>query len=216
MLRKNWPDWWKSCAITHENGPKQTFSRKRTCEPFWPGDLLRVVLCIKLWSVRGGGTVRMMKLIILASMWATNSPLQRHLNGPKRPQTCTLRSKNHWKSRQISSTRGLCTSWMLQKNWPEWWKSCAITLENDSKRMFSWKRTCEPFWLGDLPLAVLCINNGPYVEEGPLKSTKCNILTSVWGTKSRLQRQLNGPKKARNVYHTVQKSTNTSPNVFYK
>jgi hypothetical protein len=63
--------------------PIRTFSRKRTCEPFWPGDLPLVVLGIKLWSVRGEGTVRVMKCIILASVWASNSRLQRHLNGPK-------------------------------------------------------------------------------------------------------------------------------------
>jgi hypothetical protein len=71
----------KSCAITHENCPKRTFSSKRTCEPYRPGDLPLVVLGIKLWSVRGGGTVRVTKCIILTSVWASNYRLQRHLNG---------------------------------------------------------------------------------------------------------------------------------------
>jgi hypothetical protein len=84
MLQKNWLGSWKSCAITHENGPKRMFSRKRTCKPFWLGDMPLVLLCIKLWYVRGGGTIRVMKCIILASVWARNSRLQRHLNGPKK------------------------------------------------------------------------------------------------------------------------------------
>jgi hypothetical protein len=46
--------------------------------------------------------------------------------------------------------------------------------------------------------------------------TKCIILASVWVSNYRVHRHLNGPKKARNVYPTVQKSMKTSPNVFYK
>jgi hypothetical protein len=64
------------CYITHENGLKLVFSRKRTCEPFWPGDLPLVVLCIKLWSVRGGGTSRVTNCIILASVWEVNPSCQ--------------------------------------------------------------------------------------------------------------------------------------------
>jgi hypothetical protein len=47
-----------------------TRKRKRPCEPFWLGDLPLVVLCIKLWSVHGGGTVRVSKCIILAFLVA--------------------------------------------------------------------------------------------------------------------------------------------------
>jgi hypothetical protein len=90
---KNWPECWKSCAITYKNGPKRTFLRKHTCKPFWPGDIPLVVLCIKLWSVRGGGTVRVSKCNISISIWASNSRLQRHLTSRKRLETCTLRSK---------------------------------------------------------------------------------------------------------------------------
>jgi hypothetical protein len=38
--------------------------RKHTCKPFWLGDIPLVLLCIELWSVRGGGTVRVTKCII--------------------------------------------------------------------------------------------------------------------------------------------------------
>jgi hypothetical protein len=60
------------------------FSRKRTFKPFWPRDLRLMVLCIKLWSVNGAGTVRVSKFIIVSSVWAINYHLQRHLNGPKK------------------------------------------------------------------------------------------------------------------------------------
>jgi hypothetical protein len=157
MLQKNWPESWKSCAITHENDPKRTHSRKCTCKPFWPGDIPLVLLCIKLWLVRGGGTVGVMKCIILASVCARNSRFQTHLNGSKKATMGTLGSKNQWKPRQMSSRRSLCTSEMLQKNWPESWKSCAITHENGPKRTHSRKRTCKPFWPSDIPLVLLCI-----------------------------------------------------------
>jgi hypothetical protein len=58
------------------------FSRKSACKPFWPRDLPLVELCIKLWSVRGGGTIRVSKFNIVSSVWASNSRLQRHLNVP--------------------------------------------------------------------------------------------------------------------------------------
>jgi hypothetical protein len=43
-----------------------------------------VLLCIKLWSVRAGGTVRVTKCIIQASICARNSRFKRHLNRPKK------------------------------------------------------------------------------------------------------------------------------------
>jgi hypothetical protein len=50
----------------HENRPKRTFSRKnRTRLARRP---ILMVLCLKLWSVRGGGTVRVTKCVILASV----------------------------------------------------------------------------------------------------------------------------------------------------
>jgi hypothetical protein len=93
MLRKNGPECSKLCAITHENGPKRTFSRKHTCEPFWPLDFPLVLLRIKLWSVRGGGNVRVTKCIILASVWARNYRFQRNLNGSKKAQNVSCGPK---------------------------------------------------------------------------------------------------------------------------
>jgi hypothetical protein len=42
-----------------------------------------VVLCVKLWSVRAGGTVRVTKCVILSSgMVDSNSRMERQRNGP--------------------------------------------------------------------------------------------------------------------------------------
>jgi hypothetical protein len=90
---KNWPRCRKPCAIAHENRPKWTFLRKkiRTLLAWRP---TLVVLCLNLWSIRGGGTVRVTKCVILASVWARNCMLgkatkrpvkgvERGLYGPK-------------------------------------------------------------------------------------------------------------------------------------
>jgi hypothetical protein len=141
--------------------------------------------------------------IILASVWACNSRFQWHLNGPKTPETSTLRSNNQWKPRQISSRMSMCTVGCCKKNWPECWKSCAITHENGPKQTFSRKRTCKPLGLGDITLVLLCIKLWLVRWGGTVRVTKCIILASVWARNSRFQRHLNGPQKAQNMYPTV-------------
>jgi hypothetical protein len=42
-----------------------------------PGDVMH-----KLWYVRGVGTIRVMKCIILAFVWSSDSRLEMQLNGP--------------------------------------------------------------------------------------------------------------------------------------
>jgi hypothetical protein len=84
----------KLCAIAHENRPKRTFSRKNKIRTRLARRPTLVVLCLKLWSVRGEGTVRVTKCVILASVWASNfllgkvtkwpvKGLERGHNGPK-------------------------------------------------------------------------------------------------------------------------------------
>jgi hypothetical protein len=72
---KNWTGCRKPCAIAHENRPKLTFSRKNKIRTRLARRPTLVVLCLKLWSVRGEGTVRVTKCVILASVWASNSLL---------------------------------------------------------------------------------------------------------------------------------------------
>jgi hypothetical protein len=74
------------------------FSRIRTSKPFWPRDLRLVVLCIKLWLVHGGGTIRVSKFIIVSSIWASNYKLQRHLNGPKKARNVNPRVQKSMKT----------------------------------------------------------------------------------------------------------------------
>jgi hypothetical protein len=82
-FRKNCPRCRKSGAIAHENGPKQTFSRSHKIWNRLARRPTMVVLCLRLWSVHGGGTVTMTKCVILASgMVASNSRLKRQWNGP--------------------------------------------------------------------------------------------------------------------------------------
>jgi hypothetical protein len=69
---KNWHGCRKPCAIAHENRPKRTFSRKNKIRTRLARRPTMVVLCLKLWSVRGEGTVRVTKCVILASVWASN------------------------------------------------------------------------------------------------------------------------------------------------
>jgi hypothetical protein len=69
---KNLPGCRKPCAIDHENCPKWTFSRKNKIRTRLARTPTLVVLCLKLWSVHGEGTVRVTKCVILASVWASN------------------------------------------------------------------------------------------------------------------------------------------------
>jgi hypothetical protein len=69
---KNWPGCRKPCVIAHENLPKRTFSRKNKIRTRLARRPTLVVLCLKLWSVRGEETVRLTKCVILASVWASN------------------------------------------------------------------------------------------------------------------------------------------------
>jgi hypothetical protein len=58
--------------IAHENRPNRTFSRKNKIRTRLAQRPTLVVLCLKLWSVRGEGTVRVTRCVILASVWASN------------------------------------------------------------------------------------------------------------------------------------------------
>jgi hypothetical protein len=69
---KNWPGYRKPCAIAHGSRPKRSFSRKNKIRTRLARRPTLVVLCLKLWSVRGEGIVRVTKCVILASVWASN------------------------------------------------------------------------------------------------------------------------------------------------
>jgi hypothetical protein len=69
---KNWLGCRKPCAIAHENRTKRTFSRKNKIRNRMARRPTQVVLCLKLWSVRGEGTVRVTKYVIPAYVSASN------------------------------------------------------------------------------------------------------------------------------------------------
>jgi hypothetical protein len=54
--------------VAHENRPKRTFSRKNKIRNRLARKPTLVVLCLKLWSVCGEGTVGVTKCVILASV----------------------------------------------------------------------------------------------------------------------------------------------------
>jgi hypothetical protein len=79
---KNWPGCRKPCAIAHENCPKRTFSLKNKIRTRLALRPTLVVLCLKLWSVCGDGTVRVTKCVILASVWSSNFLMGKVTKGP--------------------------------------------------------------------------------------------------------------------------------------
>jgi hypothetical protein len=83
---KNWHGCRKPCAIAHENRPKRTFSRKNKIRTRLARRPTLVVLCLKLCSVRGEGTVRVTKCVILASVWASNFLLGKTTKRPVKGQ----------------------------------------------------------------------------------------------------------------------------------
>jgi hypothetical protein len=134
------------------------FSRKRTCKRFWPVHIPLVLLCIKLWSVRGGGTVRMMKCIILASVWASNSWFQRHLNGPKKARNMYPTVQKSVKTSPNVFYKDSVHIRDVDKKIDSSAENCVlITRENGLRLTFSRKHTYTLFWPRDIPLVLLCI-----------------------------------------------------------
>jgi hypothetical protein len=81
-VSKNCPRCRKSSAIAHENRPKRTFSGKNKIRIRLARRPTLVVLCLKLWSVRGGGTIRVTKCFILTSVLASNCLLGKATKRP--------------------------------------------------------------------------------------------------------------------------------------
>jgi hypothetical protein len=72
----------KTVCYSSRKSPERTFLGKnkiRTCLAQRP---TQVVLCLKLWSIREGGTVRVTKCVILDSIWASNCLLGKATNRP--------------------------------------------------------------------------------------------------------------------------------------
>jgi hypothetical protein len=165
---KKWTWVLKIVCYNPRNGPKRTFSWKRTCKPFWPVDIPLVLLYIKLWSVRGGVTLRVTKCIILAFIWARNFWFQRHLNGPKK-------AWNVYYGPKINEN---LAKWLLEGVCPHpgFCKKIDPSAENrvlPSKMAwngrFQENASANPSGPETYPWCCYALNYGPYVEEGPLE-----------------------------------------------
>jgi hypothetical protein len=154
-----------------------------------------VVLCLKLWSVRGEGIVRVTKFVILASVWASNCllgevtkwPVKGLERGPYGPK--------------INRTLIKCHLQVFCDNPGH---------ENRSKRTFSRKNKIRTRLARRPTLVVLCLKLWSVRREGTVRVTKCVILASVWASNcllgkvtkwpiKGLERGLYGPKINRNL-----------------
>jgi hypothetical protein len=182
----------KTVCYSSPNRLKRTFSRKNKIRTRLARRPTLVVLCLKLWSIRGGGTVRVMKCVILASVWASNCLLRKATKTTrKRPGTWTLWSKNKWKPHIMSSTRILWQSVRFPKSWPECRKPCAIAHENRTKRTFS-RKNLNPSSPKTYP-GVLSLKLWSVHGEGTVRVTQCVILASVWANNFLLGKVMKWP-----------------------
>jgi hypothetical protein len=193
---KNWPACRKPVSIAHENRPKRTFSRKNKIRNRLARKPTLVVLCHKLCSVRGEGTVGVTKCVILASVWAskfllrklTKWPVKVLERGPYGPKINRNLIKCHLQVFLWQSGR-------FPKNWPGCRKPCAIAHENRPKRTFSRKNKIRNRLARKPTLVVLCLKLWSVRGEGSVGVTKCVILASVWASKFLLGKLTKWPVK---------------------
>jgi hypothetical protein len=141
-----------------------------------------VVLCLKLWSVRGEGTVRVTKCVILASIWASNCLLGK---ATKRPIKGLERGSYGPK---INGNLIKCHLQVfcdnpggLQKIGPGA-EPCAIAHENRSKRTFSQISIIRTRLARRPTLVVLCLKLLLVPGGGTVRVTKCVTLASIWAS----------------------------------
>jgi hypothetical protein len=144
------------------------FSRKCTCKPFWPRDLRLVVLCIKLWSVHGGGTVRVSKFIIVSSVWSSNYQLQRHLNGLKKAINVNPSVQKSMKtSTNVFYKEYVHIQDVAKKIDPSAENRVLQPTKMASNGRFHENTAPNPSCLETYPWCCYPLNDGRYVEEGP-------------------------------------------------
>jgi hypothetical protein len=168
MFPKNWPMCRKPCARAHENHPKQKFSQKNKIRTRLAWRPTLVVLCLKLWSVRGEGTVRVKKCVILASVWASNFllgkvtkwPVKGLGRGPYGPKINRNLIKCH--------LQVFCDNpGGFQKIGPGAENRVLTKIARNG--CFREKIKFELVWPGDLPWWCYALNYGRYVEKGPFE-----------------------------------------------
>jgi hypothetical protein len=131
-----------------------------------------VVPCLKLWSVREAGTVRVTKCVIPASVWASN---------------CLLGKVTKWTVKGLERgpygpkiNRNLikCHLQVFCDN-PGGFQNIGPGAEN---RTFPGKNKIRTRLARRPTLVVLCLKLWSVLGEGIVRVTKCVILASVWAS----------------------------------
>jgi hypothetical protein len=206
MFPKNWPMCRKPCARAHENHPKQKFSQKKNkirTRLAWRPTL--VVLCLKLWSVRGEGTVRVTKCVILASVWASNCLLGKVTKWPVKGLECGSYGP------RINQNLIKCHLQVFCDNPGGFQKIGRVPkTENRPKRTCWRKNKILPRLAWRPTLVVLCLKLWSVRGERTVRVMKYVILACVWASNcllgkvtkwpiKGLERGPNGPKINRNL-----------------
>jgi hypothetical protein len=172
------------------------FSRKNKIRTRLARRPTLVELCLKLWSVRGAGTVRVKKCVILASIWASNCLLRKVTKRPvKGLERGPYGPKINWNLIKCH-LQGFCDNpGGFQKNWPGCRTPCAIAHENHPKRTFSRKNKIWTCLARRPTLVVLCLKLWSVHGEGTVRVTKYVILASVWASNFLLGKATKRPVK---------------------
>jgi hypothetical protein len=153
-----------------------------------------VVQSLTLWSVRGGGTVRVTKCVILASIWASKYLLgkktKRPVNGLERGPSGPKINGNLIKCQ----LQGFCDNpGGFQKNGPGAEAVCYSSRKSPETDVFAKKIKFEPVWPGDLPWWCYALNYGRYVEKRPLEWRNVSFWLSCEQVIVCKERQRNDP-----------------------
>jgi hypothetical protein len=138
-----------------------------------------VVLCLKQWSIRGGGTVRVTKCVILASVWASNCllgkaakrPVKGLERGPYGPKMNGKFIKCH--------LPGFCDNPGGFQKIGLGAENRVLAYENRPKRTFSWKNKIRTPLVRRPTLVVLCLKLWPVHGGETVRVMKCVILASI-------------------------------------
>jgi hypothetical protein len=171
----------KTVCYSSRKSPKRTFSRKNKTRTRLARRPTLVVLCLKLWSVCGEGTIRVTKYVLFASVWASNCLLGKVTKWPVKglervpygPKINRNLIKCHLKV-FCDNPGGFQKLARVQKT------VCYVADETHLKRMFSRKNKIRTRLPRRPTLVGLYLKLWSVRGEGTVPVTKCVILASVW------------------------------------
>jgi hypothetical protein len=185
----------KIVCYSSRKSPETDVFRKKKIRPRLAQRPTLVVLCLKLLSVRGGGTVRVTKCAILASVWAGNCLLG---NATKRPVKGLQRGP--YGPKIIGNLIKCFLQWFcdnpggFQKIGPGA-QNRVLAHENRTKRTFSWKNKIRTRLVRRPTLLVLCLKLWSVHVEWTVRVTKCVTLAPVWANNCLLRKVTKWPVK---------------------